>query len=131
MISQWVQMEKECLVSLEEVECAIGNIVNRVRQIVNAKSNDSHAKTDVNDPEVARNFFAVMKDVLYKEMQFSCVEIGEDLFSFQNMCVEKVNDVYMYIYIHNLIIPDIYKLIFYCWKPRYFKSDVAFHSFYL
>ncbi|XP_046447033.1 uncharacterized protein LOC124196199 [Daphnia pulex] len=93
MISQWVQMEKECLVSLEEVECAIGNIVNRVRQIVNAKSNDSHAKTDVNDPEVARKIFAVMKNVLYKEMQFSCVEIGEDLFSFQNMCVEKVLQV--------------------------------------
>lgn len=99
MISQWVQMEKECLVSLEEVECVIENIANRVRHLLNAKSNDSHVKTDVNDPEVARKIFAVMKNVLYKEMHFSCVEIGEDLFSFQNMCVEKVNDVYMYIHI--------------------------------
>ncbi len=95
MISQWFQIEQECLVSLEEVDCVIENIANRVRHLVNAKSNDLNVKTDVNDPEVARKIFAVMKNVLYKEMQFSCVEIGEDLFSFQNMCVEKVHGLFV------------------------------------
>jgi hypothetical protein len=95
MISQWFQIEQECLVSLEEVECVIENIANRVRHLVNAKNNDSNVKTDVNDPEFARKIFAVMKNVLYKEMQFSCVEIGEDPFSFQNMCVEKVHGLFV------------------------------------
>lgn len=86
MVSQWAQMEENHTVSLSEVQNFIGQVAERVIQLITRTRGSVEARTD--DPRCVRMMLNCINQVLYEDLGFQ--GNMEDYYAPENSYIEKV-----------------------------------------